>query len=604
MEKIFKEFVTGPVRHTADIKELTEIAAYANTANGESMYMSVYDFTEDYVEYVKEKKSVSGYSGSVSISKLFFDIDMGKGTENMCLTKARNLVDELVNGWDLDPQYIQPWFSGKGFHIITPDFFGFGVGSDVPDKVKNTLTHYFKDIDPVVYDTVRLLRMGNSKHEKTGLYKIPLTMNELMNFSYSDIQDIAKQKRDNPRFLVNWSGFVAENEDKIIEKQTFETPKHTASFERTATDSTCYMTCCQKMYNQGPVKGERHTTLLRLGSWLKRTGMTESVAVKILLEWGSGEISDPNTSFNETEITKIIRNVYDKGYTYWCSDVLMSKYCEEKCVYFQNRENHVAFKNNEQVSNEFIDWFTGFNYDNSVDIGTFCGSHVPWWANPKELIVVSGDSGAGKSAFMQILMLKSGLRTAYYQMEMGEELDRLRFNKMYFQMDDEQLKDHFKGMNRQELMDSQKVFDEIYFKSAAPSIDFIKKEVAMFEPKIIVIDTMDMINSRARSRLDQQRDIVIKLKRLAIETDSIVFAIAHKTKSSSDVHSEFYNNSNNAIAGDGAIFQKSDKILFVTTPRGQGSRERSIVSSKNRNEGLLNEKMLFIGEQMLYKPAQ
>ena len=100
MEKIFKEFVTGPVRHTADIKELTEIANYANTANGESMYMSVYDFTEDYVEYVKEKKSVSGYNGSVSISKLFFDIDMGKGTENMCLTKARNLVDELINGWD------------------------------------------------------------------------------------------------------------------------------------------------------------------------------------------------------------------------------------------------------------------------------------------------------------------------------------------------------------------------------------------------------------------------------------------------------------------------------------------------------------------------
>jgi len=602
--KIFKEFVTGSVRHTADIIELSEIAYKATIANGEAMYMSVYDFTEDYVEYAKEKKSVAGYHGTVSISKLFFDIDLGTGTTSMCLNKARNLVDELINGWDLEPQYIQPWFSGKGFHIITPDFFGFGIGDDVPDKVKNTLTHYFKDIDPVVYDTIRLLRMGNSKHEKSGLFKIPLTITELMSFTYAEIQELASEKRHDPKFIVNWSGFTPDNEDKIIEKPTYETPKHTASFEKTSVDSTCYMTCCQKMYNQGPVKGERHTTLLRLGSWLKRTGMTEHVAVKILLEWGEGEISDPNTTFGREEISKIMKNVYDKGYTYWCNDELMSKHCEEKCVYYQNRENHIAFKNNEQVSNEFIDWFTGFNYDDSVDIGTFCGSHLPWWANPKELIVVSGDSGAGKSAFMQNLMLHSGLRTAYYQMEMGEELDRLRFNKMYFQMDDEQLRDHFTGMSREELIKSQKIFDNIYFKSAAPSIDFIKKEVAMFEPQIIVIDTMDMINSKARSRLDQQRDIIIKLKRLAIEADSIVFAVAHKTKSSSDVHSDFYNNSNNAIAGDGAIFQKADKILFVTTPRGQSSRERLIVSSKNRNEGLLNQKMTFVGEKMLYTPAQ
>jgi replicative DNA helicase len=358
------------------------------------------------------------------------------------------------------------------------------------------------------------------------------------------------------------------------------------------------------MYAQGPVKGERHTIILRLSSWLKRTGISSIVTSKILIDWASAEINDPSTSFSETEITKIVNNVYDKGYSYWCNDVLMSKYCESKCVYYSHRENSSIFKNNEQVSEEFIDWFMGFNYDDSVDIGKFCGSHKSWWANPKELIVLSGDSGAGKSAFMQNLMLKSGIRTAYYQMEMGEELDRLRFNKMHFDMEDVELRAHFDKMSRPELIESQKIFDNIFFKSSAPSIDHIKKEVAMFNPKIIVIDTMDMIVSNARSRLDQQRDIIVKLKKLALELNCIVFAVAHKTKSSSDVSSEYYNNNNNAIAGDGAIFQKADKILFVTTPRGQIARERLIISSKNRNEGLLEEKMMFIGEKMIYKPAQ
>ena len=74
MEKIFKEFVSGAVRHTADIKELADIAKHVNVANGESMYMSVYDFTEDYVEYAKENKTVANYDGPVSISRLFFDL--------------------------------------------------------------------------------------------------------------------------------------------------------------------------------------------------------------------------------------------------------------------------------------------------------------------------------------------------------------------------------------------------------------------------------------------------------------------------------------------------------------------------------------------------
>ena len=68
MSKIYKEFVVGPVRHTALIKELKEIAQFANEANGQAMFMSVYDFTEDYVDYAKKNQTVANYQGSVSIS--------------------------------------------------------------------------------------------------------------------------------------------------------------------------------------------------------------------------------------------------------------------------------------------------------------------------------------------------------------------------------------------------------------------------------------------------------------------------------------------------------------------------------------------------------
>ena len=614
--KIYKEFVKGQVRHTADIVSIDDIALRANTANGQAMFMSVYDFEEDYKNYAEENNSIAGYNGSVSISKLFFDIDLGKGdnaiTDEMCLTKARNLVDELVNKWDLNPFYIQPWFSGRGYHIITPDFFGFQSGIDTPTHVKATLTHYFKDIDPMVYDKTRLLRMGNSKHADSGLFKIPLEIAELMNLKPSEIQELAKEKRINNKFLSDWSKFSPQFEDKIKTKLKTQSAKivkrdkltNLYSDANDYPDPTAFVTCCQTMYNQGPVKGNRHHTILVLAAWMRRAGMARNLASRMLVDWAAADINDESDSLTAKEVIRCSNQVFDKPYFYWCDNKLMSKYCNEKCVYYSQRDDRSSFKANNIISAQFIDWYMSFNTDNSVDIGTFCGSSNAWWANPSELVILSGDSGAGKSAFMQNLMVHCGLKTAYYQMEMGEELDRLRFNKMYFKKDDEELKEFFSSMSRDEMIESQKVFDNIYFKSASPNIHKIKQEVSLFEPKLIVIDTMDMIQSRAYNRLDQQREVVVSLKKLAIELNTIVVAIAHKNKSASDTNSEYYNNDNNAISGDGSIFQKADKVLFITTPKGQSSRERKVISSKNRNEGLLNEDMIFIGEKMVYIPKE
>jgi len=611
--EVYKEFVSGSIRHTADIFKIDEIALKASVANGEAMFMSVYDFSEDYKEYAEEKKSIAGYDGSVSISKLFFDIDLGKGedaiTDEMCLNRARSLVKELQTKWGLEDKYIQPWFSGRGYHIITPDFFGFGDGKDIPTKVKATLTHYFKDIDPVVYDKTRLLRMGNSKHAGSGLFKIPLRISELMELNPIGIKGLAQNKRLSETFITKWQDYKPFHMDKIKNKTvivtTPKTSNFTAMFEKTDyAPPSAFVTCCQKIFNQGPVKGNRHKTVMVLASWMRRAGIAQELAGWMLVHWLRAEIADPNDRMNTAEVLRPANQVYEKPYHYWCNNPIMKEHCSDKCVYYNQRDDMAQFKDNAEVSSEFIDWYVGFNHDKSLDIGTFCGDNKPWWANPSELIVLSGDSGAGKSAFMQNLMMHSGLKTAYYQMEMGEELDRLRFNKMHFDKDDEELKEYFSTMSREELIESQKVFDNIYFKSASPNIHKIKSELSLIEPELVVIDTMDMIQSRARSRLDQQREIVINLKKLAIEMDVIVVAIAHKTKSASDTHSEFYNNDNNAISGDGAIFQKADKILFITTPHGQSARERIVISSKNRNEGLLNQRMMFIGEKMIYKPME
>ena len=376
---VFKEFVAGAVRHTADIIKYEDIADHVQSANGEAMFMSVYDFHEDYAKYAKEHKSVAGFDGPVSISKLFFDIDLGKGktaiTDEMCLKKARNLVDELINKWDLEPHFIQPWFSGRGYHIVTPDFFGFGESNDVPTKVKATLTHYFKEIDPMVYDKVRLLRMGNSKHAGSGLYKIPLTLGELMRINPEGIKILAKEKRIENKFNHDWSNFQPIHEDKILDKIIHKETPHPLAYLEEDTEKyrnpSNYMSCCQKIYDQGPVKGNRHKTVLVLSSWLRRAGLSASISRKLMIDWLKNDIADPNNRMTSPEVNKIVNQVFDKPYFYWCDNPIMKTNCQSNCVYYERREDNYNFKSNEEVTEDFIDWYMGFNHDDSIDIGGF-----------------------------------------------------------------------------------------------------------------------------------------------------------------------------------------------------------------------------------------
>ena len=68
------------------------------------------------------------------------------------------------------------------------------IASEVKEMLPN------KTLDTAIYDSVRLFRVVNSIHQKTGYYKIPLTYEELKNISYGEIIDTAKQPR--PEFPV------------------------------------------------------------------------------------------------------------------------------------------------------------------------------------------------------------------------------------------------------------------------------------------------------------------------------------------------------------------------------------------------------------------
>ena len=173
------------------------------TPNGQQFYSSYFYHPEDIIEYYNThknpegKNTLEGYSGPVYSDELKIDID----EKEKSLEIIKKLIFNWVAAYNLDSRYIKINFSGsKGFHIRIPAtlFDDFGPSESLPDihkKIATKLTEGIK-IDETVYKTIGLFREVNSVNSKSGLYAIPLTIDEALKLSYDEIRDLAKTSRD------------------------------------------------------------------------------------------------------------------------------------------------------------------------------------------------------------------------------------------------------------------------------------------------------------------------------------------------------------------------------------------------------------------------
>ena len=93
------------------------------------------------------------------------------------------------------------WFSGaKGFHVSVPRvIFGNPSGSDVLHVFRHCARRLvrggFNHIDTGIYQPARVLRLPNSVHSKTSLYKYPLEYAELADSPLEHIAELARGPR-------------------------------------------------------------------------------------------------------------------------------------------------------------------------------------------------------------------------------------------------------------------------------------------------------------------------------------------------------------------------------------------------------------------------
>ncbi|PTY93094.1 primase C-terminal domain-containing protein [Heyndrickxia sporothermodurans] len=316
-------------------------------------------FDDEVIEYLEATKNTDVYYSVYTYENedidnchiyapLYFDLDLefeNNADFRKIIRDALLVVSYLEDEFGIPEDLIQIYFSGsKGFHILVePEVFGIKPSTDLnmqfkkiaQEVNKNTLFH---SIDTKIYDRRRLFRFPNSINGKTGLYKVPITMDDLRTMDYEKIQEYASEPREveiaEPRLVETarkkFKQILLVNKLKDAKRRNKNKSKVSISTERKD-----LLPCVKKILNEGAAKGSRNNTCVAIASSMLQSGMTQTEVIDELLTWN--EKNDP--PLPEREILTTAKSAYSlvqSGRGYGCTFYQEHDYCVGKtCPLFK-----------------------------------------------------------------------------------------------------------------------------------------------------------------------------------------------------------------------------------------------------------------------------
>jgi Primase C terminal 1 (PriCT-1) len=331
------------------IVAIDEVPPLVDSFKHYGCYATYFFYSDEVLTYMSAQEStptISGYEGKVWAP--FLPIDLDHPELAPALEAARYLSSFLLERWQIDPNGIQIYFSGfKGIHLML-DTRLFGkifpsrtlplifasmrrhLALEIPETLRET-------IDLVIKDRVRLLRLPNTIHEKSKLYKVSLSLEELRQLSPAEIRERARSIR--PLTLTDETGFLshAEVKENAAASQLFQHIRRQLKklarkpfsyrFRRPADLAQLVFPCAalQTIWESHIEPGYRNNSAIRLASELRLLGLSEDEASDKLFEWNErNDIELPSD-----ELRNVVRSAYQHRfpYRYSCRDDLLRRFC-------------------------------------------------------------------------------------------------------------------------------------------------------------------------------------------------------------------------------------------------------------------------------------
>ncbi len=298
----------GSVQNRKDLIEITKLKPFAENwkkqhGDLKDFYKTYFRYPQGMLEHFNKYKSVRGYTGPCYADFLPIDIDSSDLPQSHETVKRVLIYFQDV--YEIDLRTVRIYFSGsKGFHIEIPfRLFGF--------EPSRELHHIFKEIafklipegvtiDGAIYDKTRLWRLANTINSKSGLYKIPLSSDELFNLSIEEIQKLAMYPRRGGSF---YDPNVSLN--LLLNGVYKDALKDVSNNHRrlSQTDSKKY----KALLESGVNEGDRNSTLASFAGVLKAKGISKEEAEVLLKAINKSNCKPP---IDDQEVGTILNSVY------------------------------------------------------------------------------------------------------------------------------------------------------------------------------------------------------------------------------------------------------------------------------------------------------
>lgn len=305
-------------------------------------FQSLYYYGDEVLDYFKShKNSIKGYKGRAYTNLITFDID----SKDLEVSKQNTiiLIDWLKEQGLYDEYAAKIAFSGsKGFHLTLNTAYEFE-----PKELKSLCMYIssqvpfieeagFQRVDPTIYNTTRQFRIVNTKHDKSGLYKIEMVESELRECTMEKIKLAAAE----PQKTYPFESQIDDKPIRAILLQLAEDkPKSKYEAPRSGVIKTLMgakRKKCIEIIQDGDMKdGESNSGLLRLASYYRRQGYTqEQCREKLVQAADNRKKKYPFTNdIDDAKIDQeILYSVYStEGYIFTCQDWFLKQKCAGAC---------------------------------------------------------------------------------------------------------------------------------------------------------------------------------------------------------------------------------------------------------------------------------
>ena len=569
-------------------------------SNDKDYYISIYQYNEDQYKQFKKTHSVAGIR-DVTTQKLLFDFDNQSNPEDS-RQDAITLVSRLIKeGFKQDN--IQIYFSGsKGFgvEVLTDK-------SLTPDEFKNitrSLAGDLKTFDAVVSDPARVVRVLGTKHPKSGLYKFPLSVEQLTEFDVAIIKEKASSVDNiDPDVMNGW--IQVELPENVYNLRIKKEEKKTVQVEIHDLDMSLkpkWLLESKYALQQGYFgSGERNTAFMILASTYKNQGFPKEITYRILK--GVAELQSERNNVERYSDKELWNNVVNVVYK---PDWKGGMYSYENTPLLQEVTKRLGLNPPKIEDNPSVplsnisDIFRKFaiNIDkNTIKLGIDAIDNDVK-VTTSMLVGLVAPPGAGKTSLSLDIMnttSRLGIKTMFFSMDMGAPLVFQRLIQKHTGLHSKKIFEMYKNSDTSLPELENRVLKEyenvsFCFRSGL-TVEEIRDIVVKQQEdtgekiKLVVVDYLECVSSQFSDATASGQYVVQKLKDMANDLECTVLLLLQPQKLAGDPSDEI--TSYIRIKGSSAIQQACSIIFSMWRPgfspkNPENDRFVSIAVLKNR----------------------